>query len=98
MREAGVVGLYWSTPRVLGFGFSTRGPGCGGVLGGIVLFGLFFELTRALIHAWYITVPVIVVLTALAWYGKRTRRRANAPWPAADKSWPQSQASISNRR
>lgn len=84
------MGVRWSTPRVLGFSYSTRGTrvhprGCGAVLGYFVVFAALYYTVWALWHWWALTALVLVVLLAQL---RKHRRPARPP----------TQAAVSNRR
>ena len=99
------MGLRWSSPRVLGFGVSnrigpSRNPSVNHGIGVVVMAGLVLMAcvwaVKAMAHVWYVTVPVLMLLSALAASGKVVQRRETMPRSAPDKS--RSQASVSNRR
>jgi hypothetical protein len=90
------MGLYWSTPRVLGFGFGTRigsgrRGGCTTPLAYFVLFFVVFELGWFAVHHWYVALPVAFVFCMFM--AHRAKRRA-----AIIQQRNQSQAAVSNRR
>lgn len=75
------MGMYWSTPRVLGVGYSTRlaprhGHGCGGLLIGLIVLGAVIILTQVLLSAWYVTLPIAL---GLWWCHRAGTIRARNP-------------------
>ncbi len=90
------MGLRWSTPRVFGFSYSTRiGPRPNGRFAtGLGAAILVTALLGVMLHFWYITIPLIVVLAGIVIYGKHVQRLETAPRTPPNRS----QASISNRR
>lgn len=91
------MGLYWSTPRVLGFGFSSRlgsgrRGGCTTPLAYFLVFFVVFELGWFAVHHWYVALPVVFVFCIFM--AHRVKRRADQ----APRERNQSQAAVSNRR
>ena len=92
------MGLYFSTPRVFGFGFSTRvgvhkGP-VSTAVGGLILSALILML---LVHFWKLVLALLLPLAVLAWsirWMNRQQRAAAMNPPPPNRS----QAAVSNRR